>query len=301
MARVSRLHFDTPPNFHFWNTVCSHGWCLLAPFTVDEEKRTLHRVLELPGSRLVRVSLSSTDSRSRKVGAKLESTAKLDSRALAEARSQIASCLRLDEDLSPFYRALAIEPSLRSARRRGEGRLLRAPTVFEDVLKMICTTNCTWKQTVAMVRRLVDDYGASDPVAGRSFPRPETIAADSEASFDRRVRAGYRSSYLYQIAARVASGELDLESLRGREWEGTELHRRLRALRGVGPYAAAGLQTLLGHYDRLALDTACRKMFAERHRRGRRAPDRSIERYYQRFGPYRGLALWVELARHYRT
>ncbi|MGH9463993.1 MAG: hypothetical protein ACRD1X_22560, partial [Vicinamibacteria bacterium] len=69
---------------------------------------------------------------------------------------------------------------------------------------------------------------------------------------------------------------------------------------GVGPYAAAGLQTLLGRYDRLAVDTACRKMFAERHRRGRRASDRSIAKHYERFGDYRGLVLWVELARHYQ-
>jgi N-glycosylase/DNA lyase len=301
MACVSRLSFSTPPpNFHFWNTVCSHGWCILAPFSVDEDHQALFRVLELPGRRLARLSLTRPKNRG-KLGARLESATKLDSKALAEARRQIASCLRLDEDLSPFYRALSVTPSLRSARRRGAGRLLRAPTVFEDVVKMICTTNCTWRQTTAMVERLVDTYGASDPVAGRSFPRPEVIAADSEASFDRQVRAGYRSRYLYEIANGVASRKLDLESLRTVPLDGEELNRRLRTLPGVGPYAAAGLQMLLGCYDRLALDTACRKMFRERHRRGRQASDRSIERYYERFGRYRGLALWVELAEHYRN
>jgi len=300
MPRVSRLQLATPPGFHFWNTVCSHGWSILAPFAIDEDDRSLLRVLEVPGWGLVRVSLSQKRSCG-KLEARLESKTKLDSRALAETRRQLASCLRLDEDLSPFYRALSVEPLLRSARRRGDGRLLRAPTVFEDVVKMICTTNCTWKQTIAMVQRLVDAYGATDPIGGRAFPRPEPIASGTESSFDRQVRAGYRSRYLYQIASDVASGNLDLESLRTERLDGEELNRRLRVLPGVGPYAAAGLQTLLGHYDRLAIDTACRKMFAERHRRGRRAPDRSIEKYYERFGRYRGLAAWVELAQHYRT
>ena len=282
------------------NTVCSHGWSILAPFAIDGDHRTLLRVLELPGRGFVRVSLSQKRSRGN-LEARLESKTKLDSRALAETRRQLASCLRLEEDLSPFYRALYVEPSLRSARRRGDGRLLRAPTAFEDVVKMICTTNCTWKQTIAMVQRLVDAYGATDPIAGRAFPRPEQIASGAESSFDRQVRAGYRSRYLYQIASDVASGNLDLESLRTERLDGEELNGRLRALPGVGPYAAAGLQTLLGRYDRLAIDTVCRKMFAERHRRGRRAPDRSIEKYYERFGDYRGLAAWVELAQHYQT
>ena len=300
MTRVSRLQLATPAGFHFWNTVCSHGWSILVPFAIDEDDRTLSRVLELPGRRLVKVTLSQGRSRG-KLGARLESKTKLDSRALAEARRQIASCLRLDENLSPFYRALSVEPSLRSARRRGDGRLLRSPTAFEDVVKMICTTNCTWGQTMAMVKRMVDAYGTSDPVAGRSFPRPEQIASGTEASFDRQVRAGYRSAYLYEMATRVSSGELDLESLRTLPLDGEEVNRRLRALTGVGPYAAAGLQTLLGRYDRLAIDTAGRKMFAERHRRGRKAQDRSIEKYYERFGDYRGLALWVDLAQHYQT
>ena len=300
MGRVSRLSFNAPPpNFHFWNTVCSHGWCILSPFSVDEDKQQLEGVLDLPGRRQARVTLRRPGNRGKLV-ARLESSAKLDSKAVAEARKQIASVLRFDEDLSPFYRALSVAPALRWARRKGAGRMMRSPTVFEDVIKMICTTNCTWSQTTAMVKRLVETYGASDPVAGRSFPVPEAVAADRAASFDRHIRAGYRSAYLHKIAKDVASGKLDLESLRTEPLDGEELHRRLRTLPGVGPYAAAGLGLLLGSYDRLALDTAVRKMFAERHRRGRRAPDKAIERYYQRFGRYRGLAVWVELADHYR-
>jgi N-glycosylase/DNA lyase len=300
MTGVSRLQLSTPPSFHFWNTVCSHGWSVLAPFAIDEDERTLTRVLELPGRRLVKALVSQSKGR-RKLEARFWSSARLDSRQRAEVKRQLASCFRLEEDLSLFYRALSAEPSLRTARRRGDGRLLRAPTVFEDVVKMICTTNCTWGQTRAMVQRLVDAYGTSDPVVGRGFPRPDRMASDTESSFDRQVRAGYRSRYLYQIASAVASGDLDLESLRRERMDGEELTRRLRALPGVGPYAAAGLQTLLGRYDRLAIDTACRKMFAERHRRGRRASDRSIAKHYERFGDYRGLVLWVELARHYQA
>ena len=107
MGRVSRLSFNTPPpNFHFWNTVCSHGWCILAPFSVDEDEQKLNGVLELPGHRLARVSLNRPNKRGKLV-ARLKSSAKLDSKALAEARRQIATILRLDEDLSSFYHTTA--------------------------------------------------------------------------------------------------------------------------------------------------------------------------------------------------
>ena len=41
---------------------------------------------------------------------------------------------RLDEDLSGFYEVARADPELEWA-ARGAGRMLRAPTVFEDVVK----------------------------------------------------------------------------------------------------------------------------------------------------------------------
>jgi 3-methyladenine DNA glycosylase/8-oxoguanine DNA glycosylase len=43
---------------------------------------------------------------------------------------------RLDEDLSPFYSAVRDDPELDWC-ALGAGRMLRAPTVFEDVVKTI--------------------------------------------------------------------------------------------------------------------------------------------------------------------
>ena len=53
-----------------------------------------------------------------------------------------------------------------------EGRVLRSPTVFEDVVKTICTVNIQWGGTVSMVKRLAGVYGqapAWDPDAASSF------------------------------------------------------------------------------------------------------------------------------------
>src|SRR6266545_2400997 len=87
-------------------------------------------------------------------------------------------------DLAPFReRAAALEreraagrkdlPDLRWALARGAGRLLRSPTVFEDAVKTLCTTNCSWALTRLMVERLcARDAGAAPAAAGDPWVRP---------------------------------------------------------------------------------------------------------------------------------
>ena len=38
---------DVPPDFGYWRTVLSHGWCTLQPFFLDRPRRRLLRVLQL--------------------------------------------------------------------------------------------------------------------------------------------------------------------------------------------------------------------------------------------------------------
>ena len=63
----------------------------------------------------------------------------------------------------PFYAAAAASPELRWV-TPGAGRMTRCQTVFEDVVKTICTTNCTWSATVRMVQGLV--AGLGEPAVG---------------------------------------------------------------------------------------------------------------------------------------
>ena len=96
-------------------------------------------------------------------------------------------------------------------RRRAPGRLVRSPTVFEEVVKTICTTNCAWSATERMVGALVEHLGepavgAPDGPYGRAFPTPEAMAAADEGFYRDVVRAGYRGAYLRSLAADVADG-----------------------------------------------------------------------------------------------
>jgi 3-methyladenine DNA glycosylase/8-oxoguanine DNA glycosylase len=173
---------------------------------------------------------------------------------------------------------------------------MRSPTVFEDVVKTICTTNCAWSGTVRMVTALVEGLGDESTRGRRAFPTAERMAATPERFYRDVARAGYRSAYLRTLAKSVASGQVDLESLAtDQELSDDEVAARLLELPGVGPYAAAHVLMLIGRYSRLVLDSWTRPTYARLN--GRKATDATIERRFRRYREYAGLAFWLYLTR----
>lgn len=214
-----------------------------------------------------------------------------------EVRQRLGDCLRLGEDLADFYRVAGRSPQYRWIRAAGAGRLLRAPTVFEDVVKMICTTNCNWSLTEVMVGNLTGFLGRQFAGRVKNFPTAEALSAVSETFLRKNIRAGYRSPYLLELAERVAGGRLDLESWRSSSLPSGDLFQEVRSVKGIGDYAAGNILKLLGRYDYLGLDSWVRAKYFELHRKGRRVSDRTIERHYAPFGRWRGLFFWLEMTR----
>jgi 3-methyladenine DNA glycosylase/8-oxoguanine DNA glycosylase len=264
-------------------TLASHGVASLPPSHIDEEKWTLEVTLPSGrGARTVRVS------QGRRGHARVEG-------ATSAIHAQLRHMLRLDEDLSAFYAVARGDPQLEWA-ALGAGRMLRSPTVFEDVVKTICTTNCSWGGTVRMVTALVDNLGVAAATGKHTFPRAAAMAEAGDGFYRDVARAGYRGAYLRSLAKRVASGALDLEELNDPELPVEEVEARLLALPGVGPYAAAHVMlTSLGRYSRLVLDSWTRPTYAKLA--GRKASDKTIERKFRRYGDYAGLAFWLLLTR----
>jgi N-glycosylase/DNA lyase len=221
---------------------------------------------------------------------------------MTELLAGVRHVLRLDDDLSGFYSSIAGDGELAWA-TAGAGRLVRSPTVFEDVVKTICTTNCAWSATVRMVSALVRHLGEPAPGAepdssrGRAFPTPAAMAAADDGFYTDTVRAGYRGRYLRDLATAVAEGDLDLEALADPELPDDEAERRLLALPGVGPYAAAHIQLIaLGRYRPLILDSWSRPKYA-RVVGKKTVKDAAIERRFRRYGPWAGLAFWLVVTR----
>ena len=282
-------------------TILSHGVADLPPMRVDEATPALEATVPLGRGcpRTVRVA----------PGRAGFASVEVVGRALAEREHDrllrvVAHILRLDEDLSPFYSVAAGDPDLAWV-ASGAGRMIRSATVFEEVVKTICTTNCAWSATERMVSALVRELGEPAPGAppaspyGRAFPTPAAMASVDESFYRDVVRAGYRGAYMRRLAASVAEGSLDLEELaraRRDELSDDEVAARLLALPGVGPYAAAHIMMMLGRYSRLILDSWTRPKYARITGR-RPKKDATIVRRFRRYGPYAGLAFWLFLTR----
>jgi len=299
-------------------TLSSHGLAELPPMSVDENAQGATVTLATPGGpRTVR--LERAGGGAVRGGGADKSDAPLLAVAVADAgpppdeavaaalTASVRRMLCLDDDLSGFYARVAGDPDLAWA-ARGAGRLLRSPTVFEDVVKTVCTTNCAWSATERMVGALVGRLGEPAPgappgdVAGRAFPTPEAMAAAGSDFYDGVARAGYRGPYLRAIAAGVASGELELEALlaaRRADLPDEEVERLLLALPGVGPYAAAHVMLLLGRHSRLVLDSWTRPKYAQLMGRPKDRPvtDGAIARRFRRYREHAGLAFWLFLTR----
>ena len=282
-----------------WRTIVSHGLVELPPMRIDEAARAFEVTLPVDGGRprTVRVEPGRDGAAAvRPVGPR--PGARQAERLLAGVRH----VLRLDEDLSGFYALATKDPELAWA-AQGAGRMIRSATVFEDVVKTVCTTNCAWSATERMIGALVEHLGAGAPGApasgplGRAFPTATAMAAAEEDFYRDVVRAGYRGRYLRELAGSVASGSLDLEELGDEELPDEEVERRLLALPGVGPYAAAHVMSMgLGRYSRLVLDSWTRPKYA-RITGGRPVKDASIERRFRRYGRWAGLAFWLTVTR----
>jgi 3-methyladenine DNA glycosylase/8-oxoguanine DNA glycosylase len=274
--------------FNFHSVVNSHGWVQLAPFEMDEQNGTLSYTDQLVNGRVLELRV-----REAPRGVQVQVPGGLAKEERAEVASKVSWMFGLDLDFSGFYRAARHEPKLRSARGRARGRVLRSPTFFEDVVKTILTTNTLWAATKRMNLNLISAFGEPQTANGaRAFPRPERIAASNQKILREVVRVGYRAPAIHELAQRVVSGELDLESFKTSTLPTPDLRKELLKIRGVGPYAAANLLMILGRSDFIPVDTYALKMVSHEWHRGRPVTPKQVEKAFSKWGEYKGLAFW---------
>ena len=266
---------SAPPDFSFAETVSAHGWRRLAPFGWDEDAQTLTRVEELGGGQVVRLRLHAGEGR-----VLVDAGTPTDA---AELTRRVRRMLQLDLPLEEFHAYCRTRPELGAIVLNRQGRLLRGPTLWEDAVKVIATTNTTWAQTIAMSARLTAQFGTD----GLAFPAPAQIAAVPLEDFAARARMGYRAAYVHSLATRIAGGSLDLEAWQGEDLTAAELRKRLLSLPGIGPYGAACLLLYLGKPAHVNADSIARAQTGKEL--GRPVTDKEVHAFFEAHGEWRGL------------
>lgn len=279
-----------PPNFSFESTVVSHGWYLLAPFDWSRGKRILGRP-ELVGSKALDLEITSD-------GESLLITglpAKVSSRDEGALRARLARIFQLDVDTTEFHAMAAMSATHSWVVEERFGRLLCGSTLFEDVVKIIATTNTTWRQTMRMVELLVEKTGKRTKRGAAAFPQPEDIVRFTVDELKNDCRMGYRAAYVHGLAAGIVDGSIDLDAIADPSQPTEELFKSYRALPGIGPYGAAHLLAMDGRHDFIAVDSEFRRHVRERYHNGRAVSDRTMLRRYARWGRWKYLGYWSEL------
>jgi 3-methyladenine DNA glycosylase/8-oxoguanine DNA glycosylase len=274
--------------FNYHSVVNSHGWRQLAPFDFDESTSTLSYVLRTSSGRVMDLKIHEAEA-----GVTVEMKGRLSRLESTEVKEAVSWMFALDADYSSFYKAARKEPKLKKARKLAHGRVLRSPTLFEDVVKTILTTNTLWGATKNMTQKLIASFGDPLPATDKkAFPTPGRIAASTPGILKEAVRVGYRAPALHELAVRVTTGELDLESLKTSTLPTLELRKELMKINGVGPYAAANLLLILGRSDFIPIDSWALKLVSHEWHKGKSITAKEVEKAFEKWGEYKGLAFW---------
>jgi 3-methyladenine DNA glycosylase/8-oxoguanine DNA glycosylase len=286
---ATTLTLPAIPPFSLPAVLRSHGWIRLAPFSADEDRARLARIERLRSGRVVEIVIEEAKS-----GVTVEVSADLSSSEEEEVRQKVTWMLGLDQDLSPFYAVARHESKLAQVEPQAQGRILKSPTLFEDVVKTILTTNTSWAGTIRMVEALVSQFG--DPWPGdrsrHTFPTASQLATLNDQTLRSMGRLGYRAPFVLELARGVASGDLDLEGFQTTEEPTEELRERLLGINGVGAYSAANLLIMLGRYDFIPVDSWARKLVSHEWHEGEPVRSVEVEAAFERWGRWKGLAYW---------
>lgn len=283
------LTLSARPPFSLSTVLNSHGWIQLAPFSQINHTVGFKYVDRLNTGQVVEMRIEETE-----IGVKVEVDAQLHEAEQVEIIRKINWMLGLDQDFSAFYKIIQREPKLARVSTLAQGRVLRSPTLFEDVVKTILTTNTSWAGTIRMVENLVSQFGGPLPTNQErcAFPSPEQLAATDIDTLRTQTRLGYRAPYVHELANSIASGDFDLEALKTGELTNLELRKQLLAIKGVGDYAAANLLMLLGRYDYIPVDSWATKMVSHEWYGGQPIDSNQVEAAFEHWEDWKGLVFW---------
>ena len=211
------------------------------------------------------------------------------------AQAQMARLLGVAQDLTPFYRMAAADPTLAGLVARFYGmHLPRTVSVFEALAQAILGQQLA--ASVARVIRalLIETYGQRGRFDGQeyyAFPRPEALAGASIADLRQLKLSQRKAEYLQGIAREELArpGGLDA-ALESRSDE--EVVQELTGLRGVGKWSAEWVLTrALGREDAFPVgDLALRRIVSRLYFDGAALTDGELVEFSRRWMPYRSWA-----------
>lgn len=167
-----------------------------------------------------------------------------------------------DLDLLPFYRSVdvTLKPLIRHLRGL---KPPRTATAHEALIIAFTEQQITTRLARTFQNRMVLKYGKPFQLGElkfHTFPSPHSLASASKEDLKHLGLSRNKADFIVEASRSVASGELDLEALKGRPT--TEAREVLLSIKGVGEWTAdyvlsrgLGRPEMVPYYDLGARDT----------------------------------------------
>ena len=212
----------------------------------------------------------------------------------ARAAAQISWLLGCDQELRPFYAAVAADPILADVISQFYGyRNTRTASVFEALVQAVMGQQIATAVARVVRNLMVQHYGVRASIAGQpryAFPRANALAAATVADLRQLKLSNRKSEYIQGIAQAALASPDGFEHLH--QLPDDEVIRQLTALRGVGNWTAQWiLVRALARPDGFPIgDLALRRTVAALYFDGAEIADDQLLDFSQRWTPWRSLA-----------
>lgn len=289
------MTIPSPGPFDFISAATSYGWVELAPTAWIDTEKTVTRPEKLESGNYA-LCEAKADSR----GILLTITHRhheLTQDEKNELQYKFCKIFRLDENFTEFYDLCRVNFKSNSQSLVGKGHLMRCPTVFEDLVKTICTTNTTWSGTKRMIHNIVTNFGDKIPFGSNifTFPNAHRIANIDSTELSSLTGLGYRAQYIVELAKNFSNGTLSESIFTEIKNDTALLKKLLLSIKGVGPYAASTMLMLLGNYCDLAIDSEMKSFVHKKYYPNKTSIKRAdIEKVYSHWGNWKYLAYWFD-------
>ncbi len=283
------FEFKCPPNYNLLATCHTHGWVQLSPFNWNYETNAITFCLSL--------NKHSIDIEAKQFGnkiiVKIKSHSTLNKIERSKTRSAIIRSLSIDIETDQLRKiAKKVGHEYEALIKKGAGRLLKSPTLWEDAAKTLFTTNCSWALTKKNCEAVCSkEFTSSTPSGRYPFPPPESFRNYSENQIKKVIPIGYRASYFLQLA-KTFSENPDLNGLERNGLDFKSAFRMVSQLKGFGPYASTHILIIVGYYGKIPIDSVVTSYLKHNYRV--RNPNSFIERHYRNWGPFKWWGLKLE-------
>ena len=210
------------------------------------------------------------------------------------AARQLTWLLGCDQDLRPFYDAVAGDPALADVVQDFYGyHNTRTASVYEALVQAVMGQQIATAVSRVVRNLLIRQYGVRATIAGHeryAFPRAATLAT-AEVEALRQLKLSVRKSeYIQGIARSALEAPEGFEEMHNLPDE--EVVREMTALRGVGKWTAQWvLVRALARPDGFPVgDLALRKTVAALYFDGAEITDDELLDFSMRWSPWRSYA-----------